>query len=90
MNFNDLAKIFTENFNEYKPLLQQHTDFNGEVLNHVFFGECNDYFVELVSKEKDIPKIKALFDFLERMATQGDIDVKDLLSVTILARLGDS
>lgn len=90
MNFNDLAKHFTENFKEYKPLLQEHMDFNDEVLNHVFFGECNEYFVELIGKEKDIQKIKALFDFFERMATQGDDDVKELLSVTILARLGDS
>ncbi|TWD87904.1 hypothetical protein FB550_13314 [Neobacillus bataviensis] len=90
MIFNDLAKQFTESFEEYTPLLQEHTDFNGEVLNHVFFGQCNEYFVELIGKEKDIRKIKALFDFLERMATQGDDDVKELLSVTILARLGDS
>ncbi|MGE6259269.1 DUF7674 family protein [Heyndrickxia sporothermodurans] len=90
MNYNDLAEHFTENFKEYKPLLQEHTDFNGEVLNHVFFGECNDYFAELIGKEKDKAKIKTLFDFFERMATQGDDEVKELLRVTILARLGDS
>jgi hypothetical protein len=90
MIFKDLAKHFTESFEEYMPVLQEHLDFNGEVLNHVFFGECNDYFVELIDKEKDLPKIKALFTFLERMATQGDDDVKELLSVTILARFGDS
>lgn len=90
MNYNDLAKYFTESFTEYKPLLQQHIDYNGEVLNHVFFGECNEYFIDLISKEKDINKIKSLFKFFERMATRGDDEVKELLSVTILARLGDS
>ncbi|MCM3729080.1 hypothetical protein M3226_26025 [Neobacillus cucumis] len=90
MNFNDLAKHFTENLKEYKPLLQEHMDLNDEVLNHVFFGECNDYFVELIGIEQDIAKIKELFNFLELMATEGDDDVKELLSVTILARLGDS
>lgn len=88
MIYKDLAKHFTENFEEYKPVLQKHIDFNGEVLNHVFFGECNDYFVELIGKKKE--QIKELFDFFERMATEGDDEVKDLLSVTILARLGDS
>ena len=39
---------------------------------------------------KDIPKIKELFDYLELMATLGDDEVKGLLNVTILARLGDS
>ncbi|MEH6996588.1 hypothetical protein V7075_28450 [Neobacillus drentensis] len=77
MNFNDLAMDFTETFNEYKLLLQEHTDYNGEVLNHVFFGECSEYLVELIGKEKDIHKIKALFDFFERMATQGDDDGKN-------------
>ncbi|TYS68134.1 hypothetical protein FZC76_10325 [Sutcliffiella horikoshii] len=90
MDLRDLAKHFTENFKEYKPLLQVHKDLNGEILNHVFFGDCNDYFVELIGKEKDIVKIQELFNFLELMATQGDDDVKELLSVTILARLGDS
>jgi hypothetical protein len=33
-------------------MLQEHIDFNGEVLNHVFFGECNDYFVGLICEEK--------------------------------------
>nr|WP_106779132.1 hypothetical protein [Lysinibacillus timonensis] len=90
MNYNDLAKHFTETFTEFKPLLQQHLAYNGEVLNHVFFGECNEYFIDLISKEKDINKIKSLFEFFERMAIKGDNDVKELLSVTILARLGDS
>lgn len=89
MNLRDLAKHFTENFKGYKPLLQELIDFNSEILKHVFFGECNDYFVELIGKEKDIVKIQELFNFLELMATQGDDDVKELLSVTILARLGD-
>ena len=44
----------------------------------------------VISKEKDINKIKSLFKFFERMATKGDDDVKELLGVTILPRLGDS
>ncbi|MFF2754456.1 hypothetical protein ACFVR1_12015 [Psychrobacillus sp. NPDC058041] len=90
MEYKDLAIHFTDEFEEYKPVLQEHIQFNGEILNHVFFGECNDYFIELIGKEKDIPKIMELFNFLEQMATSGDDDVTELLSVTILARLGDS
>ena len=62
MIFKDLAKHFTESFDEYMPVLQEHIDFNGEVLNHVFFGECIEDLVELIGKEKDLHKIKALFD----------------------------
>lgn len=90
MKYKELAKLFTENFKEYKPLLQEHIEFNGEILNHVFFGEFNDDFIELIEKEKEVTKIKQLFNFLEQMATRGDEDVKDLLRVTILAGLGDS
>jgi hypothetical protein len=90
MKYKDLAIQFTNKFEEYKPFLQEHIEFNSEILNHVFFGECNDYFIELIEKEKDIPKIKELFDFLELMAISEDDDVKELLSVTILERFGDS
>ncbi|MBD7944817.1 hypothetical protein H9650_11890 [Psychrobacillus sp. Sa2BUA9] len=90
MEYKDLAIHFTDEFEEYKRYLQEHIEFNGEILNHVFFGECSNYFNELIGKEKDIPKIKELFDYLELMATSGDDEVKELLSVTILAQLGDS
>jgi hypothetical protein len=90
MKYIDLAKRFTEKFLEFKPILHEHIELNGELLNHVFFGECNEYFINIIETEKEIPKIIDLFDFFERMATQGDDDVKGLLSVTILARLGDS
>ncbi|KQL34415.1 hypothetical protein [Psychrobacillus sp. FJAT-21963] len=90
MEYKDLAIHFTDEFEEYKCDLQEHIEFYGETLNHVFFGEYTNYFLELIGKEKDIPKIKNLFDYLELMATSGDDDVKDLLSVTILAQLGDS
>jgi hypothetical protein len=71
-------------------ILQEHIEYNGEILNHVFFGECNDYIIKLLEDEKDLPRIKELFNFLELMAIQGDNEVKNLLSVTILERLGDS
>ena len=90
MEYKDLAIHFTDVFEEYKPILQEHIEYNGEILNHVLFGECNDYFIELIGKDKDVHKIQKLFVFLELMATSGDNDVKELLSVTILARLGDS
>ncbi|WP_078410737.1 DUF7674 family protein [Priestia abyssalis] len=90
MDEKNIAKIFIEHFEEYKPILQEHIDFNGEILNHVFFGECNDHFIKLIEEEKEISKIELLFDFFERMAIQGDDYVKELLSVTILEKLGDS
>ena len=77
MIFKDLAKHFTENFEEYKPMLQEHIDFNSEVLNHVFFGECNDYFVELIRKEKDLHKIKNYLSFLNGWQLKGMMMLKN-------------
>jgi hypothetical protein len=90
MKYNNLAKYFTDQFEEFFSILQEHIEYNGEILNHVFFGECNNYFIKLLEDEKDLPRIKELFNFLELMAIQGDNEVKNLLSVTILARMGDS
>lgn len=55
---------------------------------HVFFGDCNDFFIKFLEKE-ETEKLKNLFEFFERMATKGDDYVKELLSVTILERLGE-
>jgi hypothetical protein len=57
MNYKDLAKQFTNNFEKYKLLLKENVVFNREILIHVFFGECNDYFIETLrareGKSKD-------------------------------------
>lgn len=55
MNYKDLQ--FTNNFEKYKLLLNENVVFNREILIHVFFGECNDYFIETLrakeGKSKD-------------------------------------
>lgn len=85
---NNLAELFVNEFTDFKPLLEEHIEYNGELLLHVFFGECNEYFIKfLQSEEAEI--LENLFDFFEKMATKGDDYVKELLSVTILERLGD-
>jgi len=90
MEYNTLAYQFVEEFKEFEPILHEQIKYDGELLNHVFFGECNDYFMILIEKEKETDEIQRLFYFFEKMATKGDKDVKDLLAVTILARLADS
>lgn len=88
MDKDNLAVQFANEFTEFKPLLEEHIEYNGELLPHVFFGECNEYFIQLLEKEKT-DKLEKLFNFFERMATKGDDYVKELLIVTILERLGD-
>lgn len=57
----------------------------------MLFGETiNEDLPVLLEKHSDKEKIKNVFRFMERMATEGDILVQELLSTTILERLGDS
>ncbi|WP_422121654.1 DUF7674 family protein [Peribacillus frigoritolerans] len=60
-----------------------------EILPPVFLGESNDYFINLLEKENEFEKLEKLFSFFERMETEGDDYVSELLSVTILKRIGD-
>ncbi|MEI5909558.1 hypothetical protein WAK64_21275 [Bacillus spongiae] len=83
-----LVKQFVYDFPKFNDLLEEHIELNEEILPHVFFGECNEYFKEFLKKD-DKEELKKLFDFFERMAIEGDDYTKEILSVTILARLGD-
>ncbi|WP_335871882.1 DUF7674 family protein [Bacillus sp. 2205SS5-2] len=90
MNKDNLAEQFVKEFTNFKSLLEQHVKFNNEILPHVFFGECNDYFIDFLVKEENSRDLVKLFEFFESMAIKGDEFVKELLSVTILERLGDN
>jgi hypothetical protein len=37
MNIDNLAELFINEFTEFKPLLEDHIEFNEELLPHVFF-----------------------------------------------------
>lgn len=88
LNKDKLAEQFVSVFIEFKPILEEHLEFNNEFLPHIFFGECNDYIIESLQKEER-EKLVKLFDFFEKMAVAGDEYVRELLSVTILERIGD-
>nr|WP_127534452.1 hypothetical protein [Paenibacillus kobensis] len=55
----------------------------------MFFGDINDYLIELLRKDIETELLRRLFDFYERMDLTGDALVKEVLSCTILERLGD-
>jgi hypothetical protein len=88
LNKDNLVERFVNEFPGFKHLLEEHIQYNNEILPHAFFRECNDYFIKLLKTEKT-KELEKLFDFFERMA-KGDEYVKELLTVTILERLGDN
>lgn len=89
MKYNELSKIFVNEFPKFRPKLIEHETLFEEVLNHVFFGNLNDYLIELLRKDIETKLLIRLFDFYERMEIEGDTLVKEVLSCTILERLGD-
>ncbi|UKS28531.1 hypothetical protein LOZ80_06250 [Paenibacillus sp. HWE-109] len=89
MKYNELSKIFVNEFPKFRLNLTEHEALYKEVLNHVFFGDLNDYLIELLRKDIETELLIRLFEFYERMELKGDTLVKEVLSCTILERLGD-
>ncbi|MGD6942582.1 DUF7674 family protein [Cytobacillus gottheilii] len=84
----DTIKILIEEFNDLKPVLQEHIEFYEGLLPHVYFGECNEFFINYINEDNP-QELQRLFTVFEIMATQGNDEVVNTLSVTILERLGD-
>ena len=82
---------FLNYFPEYKVDVEQHLIDYGELLLHVFIGDTlNEKMIVLLNDEiKYKSDLKKMFQLLEDMASEGNPDIKELLSVTILERLGD-
>lgn len=82
---------FLNYFPEYKVDVEQHLIDYEELLLHVFIGATlNEKMIVLLNDEiKYKSDLKKMFQLLEDMASKGNSDIKELLSLTILERLGD-
>lgn len=89
MKYNELSRIFINEFPKFRLNLIEHEAFYEEVLNHVFFGELNDYLIELLRKDIETELLIRLFEFYESMELKGDTLVQEVLSCSVLERLGD-
>lgn len=88
MDVMDAINILIDEFKDLKPVLQEHLDFYEELLPHVYFGECNEFFISYINEDNP-QMLQRLFGVFEIMATEGNDQVKNILCVTILERLGD-
>jgi hypothetical protein len=91
LNREKLTEYFLNNFPEYKASLNEHLKDYGELLAHVFFGDtiCVKLMELLKGGTENEEEIKKIFMLLEKMAVEGDIDIKEVLQVSILEVLGD-
>lgn len=88
MDIMDTINIFIDEYKDLQPVLQEHIEFYEELLPHVYFGECNEFFINYINEDNPLV-LQKLFSLFEMMATQGNDDVENILCVTILERLGD-
>jgi hypothetical protein len=91
LKYDSVVNEFLNAFPEYNSAYNEHIEYNNELLPHVFFGETiNEDLPVLLEMNNDKEKLKNIFKFMERVATEGDIQVQELLSMTVLERLGDN
>ncbi|TCS96839.1 DUF7674 family protein [Hazenella coriacea] len=91
LNYENIIFELLKKFPEYNEAYKEHIRYNGELLPSVFVGETlNEDLVVWLEEHIEHNKLKKVFEFLEIMATEGDMEVKELLSTTILERLGDN
>jgi len=88
MDVTGSINLILDEFKDMKSVLQEHIEFNEELLPHVFFGECTGIFIDYINEDNS-QVLQKLFRVFEIMATQGNDDVVNILCVTILERLGD-
>ena len=90
------AKKFIQLFPEHEQEYIDHLETFNELLGHVFFADVlfhsedvNTSLFELLLENKDTETIGKYVDFIEDMYANGDLIVRDIVYVTILAHLGD-
>lgn len=92
MYWDALAKELIEKIPELKPFynreLKEWDEFPG---NHNIFGNVlNPFLIKLLEEENHELLKKRIFNFLEAMAQSEDVKIQEVLTVTVLERLGDS
>lgn len=83
------ARKLVRLFPEYQRAYQDHLKAYGAVLGHVLFAELNPVLAELLRANQDKTLIRKYIGFIEDMYCNGDTDVKDIVTCTILEYLGD-
>jgi len=92
MNYDAVNEHLMTRFPELTLLFKEQINLWGEenILPHCFYGDTLNYYVtELLRKNSDSQQIKKVFQFYEEMASSDDVEVRNLLQVTLLEYLWD-
>ncbi|WP_440110693.1 DUF7674 family protein [Paenibacillus sp. QZ-Y1] len=85
-----ITKKFLDMFPEFEAAYQEHiTDYDTE-LAHVFFGDnVNEEIIKQLEQAQLNSTADRYFVFFEKIAKEGDLYSRQVLTTTILARIGD-
>lgn len=85
-----ITREFLDMFPEFEAAYQEHiSDYDTE-LAHVFFGDnVNEEIIKQLEQAQFNSTVDKYFVFFEKIAKEGDLYSRQVLTTTILARIGD-
>ena len=92
LNYDTVNECLMMRFPELTILFEEQISLWGEdnLLPHCFYAyTLNKYVTELLRENSDSQQIKKIFQFYEEMASSEDVEVRNLLQVTLLEYLWD-
>ncbi|WP_407309954.1 hypothetical protein [Desulfosporosinus sp. SB140] len=89
-NLQDTVDKFLIEFPEYNSYYFEHLNDYGEILGHLFFGDCiNIKLFNLLKENTQGTLIRKYITFIEEMFIYGNDAIQNIVYVTILEYLGD-
>jgi hypothetical protein len=95
MKYDNLVEQFLKYFPELSGIAdQKRRDWEGdpgeEPLVHVFFGDVvTPFILDMFSSSEDNVSLNKIFEFLEMMAKSNDSRVREVVTDSVLEKLGD-
>ncbi|WP_426333061.1 DUF7674 family protein [Paenibacillus silvae] len=86
----EISRLFLEVFPEFEAAYQEHISEYNEELAHVFFGDhVTSEVINQLKLEAFNSKAVKYFAFFEDIAKEADLYSRQVLTTTILTRIGD-
>ncbi|MEH7336561.1 hypothetical protein V7161_28440 [Neobacillus drentensis] len=80
----DAINILIDQFKDLNPVLHEHLESNGELLPHVYFGECNEFFINYFNEELQVLSFSG--PYLKK-GDGGPIKIKPMTACSFVAEL---
>lgn len=92
ITFEKLTERLLEVVPELQPQYESELEWWGDEQpgTHIIFGDVlNPYLISVLKLGKHGENLQGIFTFLEKLANHEDLDVQEVVAVTVCERLGD-